>query len=471
MVEAVLETADAVFEASVRVAPMLVVLHCLRPLGRRLSGSEWHILWASASFALLLVPLVRLVLPPWLLVLPGPPVAVLPSFPTPGGAAAPEVGTGEIIAWVWAVGAIGLLVRLGWGLRGVARRLANTTQIVDTRVERLLRDSAVALDFRREVSLRMTAASDSPAAWGAYRPVILLPSSAQSWSDERLRMVLVHELAHLRRGDALMRVVTEVAIAIHWFNPLVWTAARQLRESSERACDDAVLQAGAIPESYAQEIVDIVQTARRSASPALVPTILTGLLERRVQSILDRAPRRHPATRRVRTALLAAALVLTLPAAAVQLTSATPGHSATIADFAARHQISLQLAALIVQTAVAEGIDVELAFGLVHAESGFRAHEISRGGAIGLTQLLPSTAVSLDPTVGREQLLDPAINLRVGLSLLRHHLDRYQGDPTLALLAYHLGPGRLERIQSEGQRPPTEYVDRVLHPGQVSRTQ
>ena len=80
--------------------------------------------------------------------------------------------------------------------------------------------------------------------WGSLRPRILLPSSAREWARERpalLDAVLLHEVAHVARMDAFSRAIAQMSVAVFWFNPLFWFAARQARLERERACDDVVL--------------------------------------------------------------------------------------------------------------------------------------------------------------------------------------------------------------------------------------
>ena len=95
--------------------------------------------------------------------------------------------------------------------------------------------------------------------WGAINPVILLPADADSWPAERVSVVLAHEMAHLARRDWLTQLAAEIVRAIHWFNPLFWLACARLRQESEHASDDIVLDLGFGRTSYAAHLVDLAR--------------------------------------------------------------------------------------------------------------------------------------------------------------------------------------------------------------------
>ena len=122
------------------------------------------------------------------------------------------------------------------------------------------------------------------------------------------------------------------------------------------------------------------------------------------------------------------------------------------------YNVSTQLGMQIGKAAAAFEIDPEIAFGLVRAESSFRNTATSSVGAVGLTQLMPRTAAWMEPGVTRSQLRDPETNLRVGFKYLRYLLDKYEGDETLALLAYNRGPGTVDKALKRGRSPDNGYA-------------
>jgi soluble lytic murein transglycosylase-like protein len=110
-----------------------------------------------------------------------------------------------------------------------------------------------------------------------------------------------------------------------------------------------------------------------------------------------------------------------------------------------------------------EGIDPDLAFRLVRVESFFRVAARGPRGALGLTQLMPATARTIDRNLRTEaQILDPVTNLRTGFRYLRRMIERYDGDVRLGLLAYNRGELAVDRALRQGQDPENGYSSRVL---------
>ena len=136
------------------------------------------------------------------------------------------------------------------------------------------------------------------------------------------------------------------------------------------------------------------------------------------------------------------------------------------ANYAKRYGISRDLAQKIVDVALAEGVDPELGFRLIRAESRFVVNARGPGGSLGLLQLMPGTARSLDRSLRTDaQILEPSTNLRLGLRYLRRMIDRYDGDVRLGLLAYNRGPVAVDRALKNGRNPENGYTRKVLGSG------
>lgn len=127
--------------------------------------------------------------------------------------------------------------------------------------------------------------------------------------------------------------------------------------------------------------------------------------------------------------------------------------------YAERYNISPYLARDIIDVALAHKVPVSIAFALIATESSFNPNAVSVAGAIGLTQILPSTARTIDPDVTLGKLFDIGTNLDLGFHYLRQMIDRYETLPE-ALAAYNMGPTRLDQL-AVGHGGTFSYAERV----------
>jgi bla regulator protein BlaR1 len=151
---------------------------------------------------------------------------------------------------------IGLGVLRTWLIGRKARRLSSGALV------HLADELSARLGLRRRVSLLQSSDCCMPLTWGVIKPRILLPADVIAWPTARLRAVLLHELAHVKRFDYLTHLLARFACAVHWFNPLVWHAANKVREESELACDDQVLRSGSLPSEYAGHLLELARSLK-----------------------------------------------------------------------------------------------------------------------------------------------------------------------------------------------------------------
>lgn len=253
---------------------------------------------------------------------PGP--AAIAIAPAPAPPSGPDWSSMVAIVWAggWAIAAMTFLM----GVVRLTRIASRATRIRDGAWPSIARTVAASYGLRREVIVLATDAPHLLATWGIVRPRILLPSHAGEWSDERIHVVLCHELAHVARHDWLVQVGAQALLTVLWFNPLMWLACAQLRRESEQACDDAVLDRGVGARAYARHLLALARKCRRSESSwaAALPMAHPSTLERRIAAMLNPGLNRSALSRRAAALTAAVVLAVTLPTAAFRAAQQAP---------------------------------------------------------------------------------------------------------------------------------------------------
>ncbi len=171
--------------------------------------------------------------------------AVLPASDAPDHSDPPALMRAPIpwLALGWLTGMVLLLGRLAWLGQRLARRRQTWQTVVDPRVRSLFQECRTELGIRRPVSLMTAGSSVGPATCGVFRACIVLPEALVArCAREELRLILLHELMHVRRWDVLLDRGAAVLAAVHWFNPMAWLLMHSLRRERELVCDAAVLR-------------------------------------------------------------------------------------------------------------------------------------------------------------------------------------------------------------------------------------
>lgn len=202
---------------------------------------------------------------------------------------------------------------------------------------------------------------------------------------------------------------------------------------------------------------------RRPRGPVLTLMVL-GLAAAGTVGLLGRPQAGAAATEPLEAQLRTARSALQARQGELELARLELNRLQQIVDHSKDYRIPADLAAAIYDIAVTEGVDPALAFSLVRVESSFTRRAVSSAGAVGLTQVMPSTAFWLQPGISYDQLFDRDTNLRLGFRYLRMMLEQYRGDLHLALLAYNRGPTRVDDILRGGGNPSNGY-DRIVRAG------
>ena len=326
---------------------------------RRGSAKTLHLLWTTTFAVLLVLPVLSLLAPSWdLPILPARTTAIerhLPDKPAsepsatadrPTSRRQPNLvapvptrylpfaqrGDGSIplspgagVFLIWALGCGIGLASLGVATLRFRRLARGATPIRDPdwiRSTDMLRHRA---GVRDEARILSSAQVSTPMTGGPLRPVILLPASAKSWTSGRREMVVSHELVHVRRRDALWRLVAGAVGALYWFHPLTWLASRLAASARERSCDEEVLALGVRPSAYARHLFSLASEIAPGPPVLSLPVVQHPHLESRIMSILKL---HRPRFSRIRTyAALAAVCVAGMVAACARPVRMDPAAS------------------------------------------------------------------------------------------------------------------------------------------------
>jgi TonB family protein len=161
-----------------------------------------------------------------------------------------------------------------------------------------------------------------------------MPPEAAGWSEERRRMVLLHELAHVRRGDAATHLLARTAWSLNWWNPLAWFAWREFLKERERATDDLVLNAGARASDYAGHLLEVARTMQSAPATAWAAVAMArrSQLEGRLRAILDSGVKRQAPGRVAALAATLLAIAAVAPFAAMRAQTTAPQTTAPKVD-------------------------------------------------------------------------------------------------------------------------------------------
>lgn len=326
---------DLTFKGAVLCAAAAIATLLLR----RSSAFTRNTVWVFALVGLILLPAFSLLTPVWNLpIIPdigswgsgvhssdfelsdkgelvGPPTPVQSGAQDTSGRPTGSMPVGiPWYAWGILVWMAGGFFYLSWCLILHASVRSIVKKAVPAKREwRAVFDGVVAAqDLRRKVKLLESERIKTAITVGIFEPVVVLPSDSDGWPEERRRLVLSHELAHVKRWDTLIEAFALLVTVVYWFNPLVWFAVKQLRIERERDCDNAVLGAGAKPSDYAELLMNIAADLGDPVRPVwrLSTISQSSNLKDRLMSILNQKINRNRGSRR--SAILTGALVLTL---------------------------------------------------------------------------------------------------------------------------------------------------------------
>jgi bla regulator protein blaR1 len=219
--------------------------------------------------------------------------AIIMRAPPPTG-----LPVGELLAAIWLAGCGALLARwlTQWWRVRAATRLATPAPV------------------EAPIAVRSTPLLWEPGVVGILRPVLLLPDGISArLTPSQLQAVIAHELCHVRRRDNLTAAIHMLVEVLFWFHPLVWWIGARLVDERERACDEAVVELGNEPQTYAESILKVCQFYVESKLSCISGVSGSGRsLKKRIEEIMKNQLKAHlsSAKKVLLTGVAAAALVL-----------------------------------------------------------------------------------------------------------------------------------------------------------------
>ena len=265
------------------------------------SASCRHMVWLAGLMALLALPAAKVIAPQWntpnvtqrLLAAP-----VRTVINVTASAERARTFDWLLIAWI---GGVAFFLARGARAQALASGLAKRT-VAGPQGARISNETTV------------------PIVCGLFRPVIILPTEARHWPEERLESVLRHERMHIARRDTVAQALAQMICALYWPQPLAWLAACAMRNACEQACDDGVISQGTKPSTYARHLIEIARSLNVGTIvfEGGIAMTRTNQLEERIAALLNSSRDRRPAGASFAAAVTALAVTVVMTLAAVQ---------------------------------------------------------------------------------------------------------------------------------------------------------
>ncbi len=300
-----------IVDSSLRVTLVAALVALILLLVRVRSSAVRHAAWTAVLCAMLLMPILPYCIPAITIPVPmpsahtdatavisesGPPVPVAENqealAPALGAAnpQAMDINPPSDPAPIWLAV---ILIAYGMGLILLASRLIMGWRSM-IRLTRTSRQTALDAEMQprspsQRISILESEQVATPVTVGVLSAGIILPVGWRLWSEEKLRAVLAHELAHIQRRDPLISLLAYANRCIFWFHPLAWWLERKLAATAEHACDDAAVRAIGKAPQYAQVLLDMAIAVRRRGGRLALQGVGidgSGLLSQRIDRIL-----------------------------------------------------------------------------------------------------------------------------------------------------------------------------------------
>jgi beta-lactamase regulating signal transducer with metallopeptidase domain len=211
------------------------------------------------------------------------------AFGTPISPAPPTIPWTAWLALAWMLGTFVMLLRAGIKVAGAEKLRRSCQPLTDETMTLLVVEACRAINLARKIRVAVTDQLTSPAVVGILVPTLILPLTLfTTLTPEQIRFILLHELAHIRRGDYLANLFQLLAEALLFFNPAVWWLSHHIRREREACCDALAIELSGAPADYAKTLVRV---AENTLAPAPSTALAFGEDGREPSSLADRVQR------------------------------------------------------------------------------------------------------------------------------------------------------------------------------------
>lgn len=276
---------------SLQLSVIVLLMLFISPVfGRRYSARCRYYVWAVV-FAALILPIrgnIKLKLPQFLqAVIPQNQGQVVSSAVVANTVA--EWGWFQYVQLLWAVGAAAFIIwHLASHLRFLSAAKRWSEEVKDPALLKIFEYTKARLHIKKEVPVKRCACIKTPMVVGLVRPVVLLPPDV--FSLDELRLILKHELVHIKRKDLWYKIVMLSALALHWFNPFIHFAVKEALNLCEISCDEEVLKGFGTKAraQYGESIIGTIRN-RNVYKTALSTNFYSGArgMKKRIHAMMD----------------------------------------------------------------------------------------------------------------------------------------------------------------------------------------
>lgn len=336
---------SGIYDAAISGSILILILACFRLLlGKTLPKALFSALWCAAAIRLLLPVALPSPLSIWNLVshrvqtAAGVQIAaqITPFSAASAAKAAADTGKAAVqLQWpilIWAIGAVLLAGYLLIGFLRFHRRFSKAAPAGSPMIDEIMQQ----FHFRRLPVIRTASCGLAPLTYGCIRPVVLLPAELLADTDT-LRMILTHELAHIRRRDCLRKLLFSVCLCVYWWNPACWLMLVLANRDIELACDELALRYLGADRRKAYALTLLELAARQAQPHPLCSGFGKPAAEERIQAIMK--------AKKIPVYLTAIAVIVAAAVVTVFATQAEPTaneEKAVLAQRVAQQEEALQ---------------------------------------------------------------------------------------------------------------------------------